>query len=364
MIFKVFKPKLSQQEQGFTLVEVLVAILIATIFTVVAMQAIVIAAAFRVRARQFAQATTWIQEDLEAVKDQGAKFKYTSLTGAAAKNATSLNVATVDGFAQNDTLRVGSDSKSYIITNVDSNTNTLTITPSLGTDQPQDAVVEEATYTLLSAATASSITVASVNGFAVEDRVKIGSDTGVYRISNVIGNTLSIEPNLVTTQSQYAVVVETPYTSLTGSTAAGGSSINVASVSDFAVNDTLKVGSDNEAYTVSSISGNTLTITPNLATSQSSGAEVIATKSCNSRSIVAKFAEHLEDIARRNPPVTTKSFNLTAKEFRLTRTISPSTANEPYNVLKVTYDVSPTSGGSSVANFYTEVIPNAALQCP
>lgn len=60
--------KLNQQEQGFTLVEVLVGILIATTFTLIAMQAIVIAAYFKVRAQKTAEGTIWIQEDLEEVR--------------------------------------------------------------------------------------------------------------------------------------------------------------------------------------------------------------------------------------------------------------------------------------------------------
>jgi len=300
MMFKVLKPKAPEQERGFTLVEVLVAILIATIFTLAAMQALVVAAVFKVRAQQFVQATAWIQEELETVKDEAAKFKYTSLTAATAAGASSINVATVNGFEVNDTLRVGSDPGSYIISNIDGNTLTMTITPSLGTAQPQDAVVEAATYTLL-----------------------------------------------------------------TASAAAEASSIDVAAVNDFAVNDTLKVGSDSGTYRISNISGNTLTITPNLATAQSSSALVVANKSCNSRSIVAKFAEKLRDPdTGSNQVVKTESFSFTGKEFRLARTATPSNPNEPYNVIKVTYDVSPTFGGSSVANFYTEVIPNAALQCP
>lgn len=66
----MFKPKLQQQEQGFTLVEVLVAILITVAFTAVALQVMVFAAVFKARARQYAEATMWIQEDLENSKAQ------------------------------------------------------------------------------------------------------------------------------------------------------------------------------------------------------------------------------------------------------------------------------------------------------
>jgi len=64
----MLKSKPPQQEHGFTLTEVLVSILITTIFVATAMQAMVIAAVMRVKAKQYAEATTWIQQDLESVK--------------------------------------------------------------------------------------------------------------------------------------------------------------------------------------------------------------------------------------------------------------------------------------------------------
>lgn len=81
----MLKPKLPQQEQGFTLVEVLVSILIATVFTAVALQGMVIAALFKAKAQQYAEATNWIQEDLENVRYQANQFNKNS-TGAIADN--------------------------------------------------------------------------------------------------------------------------------------------------------------------------------------------------------------------------------------------------------------------------------------
>lgn len=69
----MFKPKLSKPEQGFSMVEVLVAILIATIFVTATMQVMALATVFRVRAQEYAEATNWIQEDLENVKEQASQ---------------------------------------------------------------------------------------------------------------------------------------------------------------------------------------------------------------------------------------------------------------------------------------------------
>ncbi len=235
----MLKQKLLHQEQGFTLVEVLVAILIATLFVSAAMQTMVIAAIFKAKAQEYAEATTWIQEDLENIRYQAANFQYTSLSA----NANS-----------------------------------------------------------------------------------------------------------------------------------GDSLINVTSVNDLAASDNLKVGTDSGTYTIATggITGNSLTITSSLGTTQSQGAVVVGITRCNS-GLDTGFADGLRDkIIGSNQTETTtsvdvsKTSNLTGKTFTLSRTATVSRISNtaPYSVLQVSYKVLPTSGGSSVANFYTEVIPNAALQCP
>lgn len=70
----MFKPKLPPQEQGFTLVEVLASIVIATVFVATALQAIVIAAIFQARAQEYTEATTWIREDLENLRFSASTY--------------------------------------------------------------------------------------------------------------------------------------------------------------------------------------------------------------------------------------------------------------------------------------------------
>lgn len=142
-----FKKRLSSGEQGFTLVEVLVAILITTLFVSVAMQTMVIAAIFKAKAQEYAEATTWIQEDLEDVKYKAANLQFPRTTLAANANtgASSISVssANIDSFAANGTLKVGLDPTSYKITGVSGtgSTRTLAITPNLATDQSANAAV-------------------------------------------------------------------------------------------------------------------------------------------------------------------------------------------------------------------------------
>jgi prepilin-type N-terminal cleavage/methylation domain-containing protein len=297
----MFKSKLPKQNQGFTLVEVLVAILITTIFVSVAMQAMAIAAFFKVKAQEYAEATTWIQEDLEQAKYQAANYQYTSLTSTI---VNPIGVAATDSFAVNDRLRISSDSSTYTVNG--KNSLTLTITPTLGIPQ-LNAVV-----------------------------------TGINRCKNSV---------------------------LSANAAANVSSINVASAGSFAANDQIKVGSDTGTYTISTISGTTLNLTPNLGTNQGAGAVVVIAATNSNKG----FADGLRDwitgtdiTSNSNSIDISKTSNRTSKPFVMRRTTTIS-STPPYAVLEVKYEVSSgTTFNSSniIADSYTEIIPNAALQCP
>ncbi|PSM46243.1 hypothetical protein C7Y66_26045 [Chroococcidiopsis sp. CCALA 051] len=138
----MFKAKLLKQEQGFTIIEVLIAILIAIVFVTVAMQMMVMAAMFKVRAQESVEATAWIQEDLENVKYQAANYQYAQLKDEASGDDkheftdTILHVSSVDNFSVGNNLIIGNDSNNHIIQSVDSTASppTITLTTALGTD--------------------------------------------------------------------------------------------------------------------------------------------------------------------------------------------------------------------------------------
>ncbi len=140
---------------------------------------------------------------------------------------------------------------------------------------------------------------------------------------------------------------------------------SIGSVS-LATGDTLKIGTDSALYTISSISGTTLSFTPALNTSQSSGAQVWAAgssaspKFCNATSSTTGLAQALStDLA----PVVTSSNTMAGVSYILNRTLTVSNS-VPYQALIVAYAVAPSSGGSAIASLQTEVIPNAAFGCP
>lgn len=105
----MLQPKLPQQEQGFTLAEVLVSILITSIFFAVAMQAVVIAAIFKARAEQYDEAVTWIQEDSELVIHQASEYDPYPSKCSAATSANGLAAGLLDyigGTPKTEGLRI------------------------------------------------------------------------------------------------------------------------------------------------------------------------------------------------------------------------------------------------------------------
>lgn len=75
-------------------------------------------------------------------------------------------------------------------------------------------------------------------------------------------------------RGQLTIYTRTRTTHLNANADLGATSINLTTVDGLAVNDQLSVGSDSGIYTIDGISGNTLTITPSIATAQPLGSVV------------------------------------------------------------------------------------------
>lgn len=118
----MFKPKLPSQEQGFTLVEVLASIVIATVFVATALQAIVIAAIFQARAQEYTEATTWIREDLENLRFSASTY----VDGARCSPGTFPNNGYADGFS--DRLHDINQPNGTFGTDTDPDSDTITPT--------------------------------------------------------------------------------------------------------------------------------------------------------------------------------------------------------------------------------------------
>ena len=81
-----FQKDQPNKNDGFTLVEVLVGLLVISGFISTAMQALVTATVFKVKGQELSEATTWIQEDLEMVKFKANRLDYEIDPSDPAKN--------------------------------------------------------------------------------------------------------------------------------------------------------------------------------------------------------------------------------------------------------------------------------------
>jgi type II secretory pathway pseudopilin PulG len=113
------------RSQGFTLLDVIVAIVVLTTFTSVAMTAMSSAMLLKVRARNTAEATNWIQQDLETVRNAAAQFSYTLASDAAA-GQPNIVLVTNPGLTVGEQISVGTDATIYKIHSVSGTSIQLT----------------------------------------------------------------------------------------------------------------------------------------------------------------------------------------------------------------------------------------------
>ena len=99
-----------QSISGFTLIEVLVAMLVAAVFVSMTMQAIVTAAAFRVIATQYDEAVSWIQEDLESVVNQATQYEISTQPYSSRCLATVSSGGVAAGFLNDNVVGLGGTS--------------------------------------------------------------------------------------------------------------------------------------------------------------------------------------------------------------------------------------------------------------
>lgn len=287
----MLKPKISKPEQGFTLIEVLIAIVIATIFVAVTMQVMALATAFRVRAQEYAEATAWIQEDLEKVKFEASQFGIKPVESMRASNDPSTphndkDLINIPNHGFSDGKPIAFQGEGIAGRLETSKLYYVVINPSV----PE-----------------------STNNFKVTDTV---GGAEINLTSDSSGNLIAVAAGRCGTTT-------TPATPETGYA------------------DGLR-----DLITGSDESTNTNTVTNPQLNSEK------------------------DDSPRRASGVHIPSKVFTNRKFRLQRIITiPNTA--PYNVLQLDYKVNPIlADGTTVdetkiiAEFHTEVIPDAALQCP
>lgn len=299
-----FKP--SDPERGFTLVEVLVAILLITFFISVTLQGMVVAAIMKSRAQEFTEAVGWIQEDLEQARANSANYYSLASTASQGSNTITLSNSTIDAqdFSTGTRIRIGSDPTGYTVSSRSG--ATLTLSSNLASTQNAGTYIYPYSTTTLSSAAsanATSITLSSATGFTNGTRVRLGSDSTIYTLGTPSGNTFPISPNLLYEKDTGSSVETSRCTGGTGGRATG-------------------------------------------------------------------FADGLRDRIVGSNRTTTqdtdsfaKTSTLTGRAFTISRTTVLVDAS-PFNRLLIEYNVTSNTGGYSVARMDTQLLPNVTLYCP
>lgn len=136
-----FHPKrfTTNQQEGFTLVEVLVSTVILTLFMATAMQGMVMTTVMKVKAKQLSEVNNWIQQDLEDVKAVASDKTQVPHANAllyedAAQGDSTIKLTQLSGYRIGDALVIGSNTSSNAITDLqvltdsDNNTDYLEVT--------------------------------------------------------------------------------------------------------------------------------------------------------------------------------------------------------------------------------------------
>lgn len=116
--------KSAPDAQGFTLIDVLVAVVILSVFSSVAMTAMATAVVMKSQARVKTEASNWIEQDLEAVRTRAAQLYVLSADAAAGQAVLTLN--NTAGLAAGEQVAIGTNSALYTIQSISSNTVRLT----------------------------------------------------------------------------------------------------------------------------------------------------------------------------------------------------------------------------------------------
>ncbi len=99
-------------QQGFTLIEVLVSMLIVVMFMIIGMNLMVIASIFKARAEQYNRAVVWIQEDLESAIATAKEYEQNATPYSIKCNATVASSGLAAGLL-NDPTGIGGTPKNF-----------------------------------------------------------------------------------------------------------------------------------------------------------------------------------------------------------------------------------------------------------
>jgi prepilin-type N-terminal cleavage/methylation domain-containing protein len=312
------------RSQGFTLVEVLIAILVASLFFILALQATTIGLFSKAQSLETTQALTWIQEDIERLRQVATTYQVTRLSEDAGTGATRIRVVSTADLSPD--LKNGDTFKFRSPKNFDNQIYEVVGTPS-------------------------------------GDEIQIKSSEGL-KVQHDAGDAIALVARNV-------------------AFGAGGPANNQVNLSSpttaVSLDSKIRVGIDPSIYTITGILGNQLNVSPSLNTTVPtdtsigvSPCDVVAKNEGLAAGLLAKILGTPSGTAYPTDDATTVNKTTSSnKQFQMIRTItipdSPPYNVPPFNLLLINYDIQPSSSGAPTpldSPVVTEVIPDAAFFCP
>jgi prepilin-type N-terminal cleavage/methylation domain-containing protein len=337
-----------QQYRGFTLAEVIIALLVSSLFFLIALRATTNSLTIKANSLEANQVLQWIQRDLENVKFRASSYQITALTEDASKDDATLQVLNAEDFKAGDAFRFQgqpgsggtSDDDVVYLVNGDPVGNQLSISPNLKADHR-----------------AQEIIVLSSNGIGVLNA------TVAEKADKISVQQTNTGDNPLTTDQFFTI---NPYLRLNGPADKGG-----------------QVADDRNIYTITQIAGSELTIEPKLTASQTAGDSIRVSK-CDALDPVAGYGDALrdklmgqnvqDDITETDldtqpidPIPSPGTTTTTGKPFKIKRTLTLG-KTPPYNLVRVTYEVRgeqlpPNTPNPLTNSIVVDIIPDVALYC-
>ncbi len=107
-------------DQGFSLIEVVVSLLMIFFFTTCALEMFVLSSIFKKKAVQYTNATSLLQQDMEKIKSAAEQYSFPK-TAAAVVGATTLTLDSTNGLTAGNIVVFSNDSHTYTISSISGN---------------------------------------------------------------------------------------------------------------------------------------------------------------------------------------------------------------------------------------------------
>jgi type II secretory pathway pseudopilin PulG len=321
-------------DAGFSLLEVVVAIVMVFFFTNVALQMIILSSLFKKKATQYTTAISLIQQDMEKIKSAADQYSFPTISSAA--NATTVTLSSLNGFpltnTTTDQVIFSNSPKTYTISGINQNTKAITISPALQT---------QTTTAAAAAVGATTVTLTSTDGLAANNKVKFSNNfTNTYTISSISNYNITISPALTTATPALTglYMVSTSAINNTSCNLTFTDTASTSKIATYLMNSlpTTATGIGTTAYTVDGTAYYAVTGTPTLVKGQ--------------------YYWLL-----RNQTVSSDGNDAPYNILKLRYVVQEGNATNPNSD---TYIAPLTSSQTPLTTSSIEVIPYASLQCP